>query len=396
MARTLLSVGVAVLLTLCFAPTVSANAPIVHQPFELHQVYTVNADPPLVRFVGFSGAQPAAECAIPGFFDIEPGSDWSNYATAAQEGITYTIKNVTLEKRAPEITQCAGVFPARVLAQSGTVNIRLRWPLMYEPAGTVWTLTVTYGTSSPVHLPGEPPGTTSYIHQDVWYWTVVTSFEDMKKLLVLFRQVPFGTDEVPLISDEALYVELQAKLDSVAAALALGDTAGAAVIMTDFELEVMDACIAESPGEPSPGGPGTGIANSQENPACCKLLVDAESLIVRAPPAIGVADLSATPAFLWPTDGRLAAVYIAYSTIGNGVKAKISSVKCNEAIKQPDWRGLNGDYRIYDAHKVYLRASRTDRWKDRVYTITVVITDATGKSASGEVQMRVPRVLLGL
>ena len=110
----------------------------------------------------------------------------------------------------------------------------------------------------------------------------------------------------------------------------------------------------------------------------------------------GVADLSATPTFLWPTDGRLASVFITYSTAGDGVKAKISSVKCNEAIKEPDWRGLNGDYRIYDTHKVYLRASRTDKWKDQVYTITVTVTDAAGKSASAEVKVRVPRVLSGL
>lgn len=396
MTRMLLQVGAVALLALWLASTTFANAPITHPPFELHQVYPITADFPPVRFVGFSGPQPATDSAIPGFFDIEPGIDWSNYVTAALEGITYTIKNITLEKRTPQLTQCASMFPARVLAQSGTINIRLRWPLMYEPAGTVWTLTVTYGTSDSVYLPGEPPGTTSYVHQDVWYWTVVTSIDDMQRLLVLFRQVPFGTDEVPLISDEALYVALQAKLDSVEAALAIGDIAGAAAVMTDFELEVMDACITESPGEPNPTGPGTGIANSEENPACCKLLADAESLIVHAPPAIGVADISATPAFLWPADGRLAAVYINYSTDGDGVRAKIASVKCNEAIKEPDWRGLNGDYRIYDAHKVYLRASRTDKWKDRIYTITVIVTDAAGKSASGEVQVRVPRILTGL
>jgi hypothetical protein len=55
--------------------------------------------------------------------------------------------------------------------------------------------------------------------------------------------------------------------------------ATAAFILADFELEVMDACIDVSPSFPDPTGPGTGIANSSENPACCKLLVDTEYIL---------------------------------------------------------------------------------------------------------------------
>jgi hypothetical protein len=42
---------------------------------------------------------------------------------------------------------------------------------------------------------------------------------------------------------------------------------------------VMDGCIDDSPSFPNPTGPGTGIANSDENPACCKLLVDVEYIL---------------------------------------------------------------------------------------------------------------------
>ena len=41
-------------------------------------------------------------------------------------------------------------------------------------------------------------------------------------------------------------------------------------------MAVSDACITTSPDFPVPTGVTTGIAETDENPACCKLLVDAE------------------------------------------------------------------------------------------------------------------------
>jgi hypothetical protein len=92
---------------------------------------------------------------------------------------------------------------------------------------------------------------------------------------------------VPLITDEPLYDALQVKLvgDADNGILGaqqyyeMGDTASAAELLADFELEVMDACIEVSPAFPNPSGPGTGIANTEENPACCKLLVDVEYIL---------------------------------------------------------------------------------------------------------------------
>ena len=41
----------------------------------------------------------------------------------------------------------------------------------------------------------------------------------------------------------------------------------------------MDACISVFAAFPNPTGPGTGIARHDENPACCKLLVDVEYIL---------------------------------------------------------------------------------------------------------------------
>lgn len=391
---------VAMVIAVVAAGQVIANTPISHGIFDLRQAYPASQCP-AVRFSGFGGAVPVDHCAIPGFFEIDPGSaEWSNFVTAAGENIPYVIKTISLEKKTPEVVQCSSMFPGHKVVQAGTPNIRLRWPLMYEVPGTVWTLSITYGTTSAVQLPGELPGTQSYVHQDVWRWVLNVDLDDIKTLLVLFRQLPFGKDEVPLISDEALYFDLQRKLDEVEAALAEGDTATAAAILTDFELEVMDACITVSPTNPAPGGPGTGIANTEENPACCKLLADVESILFRElpppPPQVMTISLSANPPVLWPSDGRLVPVWIDCQVVGGGSYTyKVVSVKANEPIKEPDYRGSGGDYRIAAPNKVYLKATRLDKWKDRVYTVTVAITDSNGKSVSQDVKITVPRLFTG-
>ncbi len=98
-------------------------------------------------------------------------------------------------------------------------------------------------------------------------------------MLELFSELPFGQDEVPLISDKTLYEILQFKIAAASDAYLAGDLALASFILADFELEVMDACIDESPAFPNPTGPGTGIANTDENPACCKLMIDVEYIL---------------------------------------------------------------------------------------------------------------------
>jgi len=50
----------------------------------------------------------------------------------------------------------------------------------------------------------------------------------------------------------------------------------AAELLGSFELLVADAAITSSPAKPYPGGAGTGIASTDENPAACKLIVDAD------------------------------------------------------------------------------------------------------------------------
>lgn len=228
---------------------------------------------------GYLGPGEDVITAAPGVFCIDPGYQWSNFVAAAQAEVEYTIKDVQLKKQTPEIVQCADVFPEKTVVQHGTTSIRLWWPAMYEVPGTTWTLTILYGTPQ-LFDPDGPggPKPPAYVHQEVWQWTVEIDLRNMRNAIELFHEVPFGLDEVPLISDEPLFEDLLAYWDQVVDFVVAGDTANAARSLIRFELAVMDACIDVSPRYPNPTGPGTGIANSEENPACCKLLADAEYL----------------------------------------------------------------------------------------------------------------------
>lgn len=226
--------------------------------------------------------------AVPGILCIDPGCmAWCNYVAAAQgtAPVPYTIKTTTFTKATPAFVQCGvdatgtPIFPAHIVNQQGTPNIRTWWPLMYEVPGTTFTLTILYGTPGLFDDDGPGPNPPAWAHVEQWVWTVVSDLESLSNLLTLFHELPFGKDEVPLISDETLYLILQAKIDAAAAAFDACDLATAAFILADFELEVMDACLDASPAFPNPTGLGTGIANTTENPACCKLLVDVEYIL---------------------------------------------------------------------------------------------------------------------
>ena len=225
--------------------------------------------------------------AAPGILSIDPGGPgWPNFVQAAQvTGQAWTIKNVTLVKVTPPHVQCKlneddeEIFPEHTITQQGTPNIRTWWPLMYEIPSTTFTLTILYGTPNLFDDDGTGPNPPAWVHVEQWVWHVEATIETLEEILELFHELPFGLDEVPLISDEFLYEVLQAKLEAAEDAFEAGDLATAADILADFELEVMDACIDESPSFPNPTGPGTGIANSEENPACCKLLIDVEYIL---------------------------------------------------------------------------------------------------------------------
>lgn len=225
-------------------------------------------------YAGFAGFTGDPITATGGVFAIDPGSKWANFVNATAGCAAYCLKNVVIQKEHEALRQCSDIFPIGSIGQQGTPNVRLWWPLMYEPPGTKWTLTILYGTPKSVKLPGERnPG---FVHRDQWRWRVEVTLGSLDTLLDAFHSLPFGLDEVPLISDENAYVRLKSLMSQAKAAQTSLEVAD---ILSQVELEVMDMCLTQSPAYPAPTGPGTGVANTLENPACCKILADIDYLL---------------------------------------------------------------------------------------------------------------------
>ena len=303
-------------------------------------------------FHGDAGESGDPICASPGILAIDPGDytwipdctlqndptqfndtstwifklTWSNYVKAAyglnkpywdyclpildpNQEDSYYIKNVRLKKTVPTLGQCYGYLQGGTVQQQGSENIRLWWPLLFEIAGTEWTLTLDYGTRLAFDDDGAGPNGEAWFHTEIWKWRLEASLESMINAIVMFHQLPQGTCQVPLISGDkywfttydqvvavpdqccdpifddwddngSLYLQLIAILEEAIAAN--GDTWTQSCKLEEFELVVSDNCVYFCPPNGAvaiyPAGPSTniGIVNTECYPVCCKLLADAE------------------------------------------------------------------------------------------------------------------------
>lgn len=269
-----LIVLLALALVVTSLPAMAARLTTIEVEHDIRPVYQaypgdsdIGAGPTNRAFKGKLGMGDDVISAVPGVLSIVPGDDWSNFVTmASTEG--YSIKSVNLQKFIPEFLQCSWIYnDLQDIVQRGTPSVRLWWPLMYEAPGTQWVLWISYT------VPGPPP----VLYREVWVWEARATLDSMKNLIKLFHELPWSICEVPLISDECLYPELLAKLDEIQAAHP-SDPIAALNALLEFENLVIDNCISACPPTPMPCDEmgRLGITQTDENPACCKLLVDAE------------------------------------------------------------------------------------------------------------------------
>lgn len=93
-----------------------------------------------------------------------------------------------------------------------------------------------------------------------------------------------------------------------------------------------------------------------------------------------VSAVAATPASLWPPNHTMADVALTYTALDNCGTATcvVASIASNELENGSGDGNTAPDWQIVDAHHVRLRAERAGNGSGRVYTITVVCTDANG------------------
>lgn len=108
--------------------------------------------------------------------------------------------------------------------------------------------------------------------------------------------------------------------------------------------------------------------------------------VVDAPPPV-IQSAVATPSVLWPVKRQFVDVTIAASAsdgCGGSVRCQIASVASSDPVVGDDWV-ITGDLTLN------LRAERDNKRTGRIYTITIVCTDAAGNRSTKTVIVTVPR-----
>ena len=114
---------------------------------------------------------------------------------------------------------------------------------------------------------------------------------------------------------------------------------------------------------------------------------DTVTVIVQDTTPPDVSDLVADPHELWPPNHKLREVALSYdlSDVADPNPQVELSVSCNEPEFEPS------DAEIVNDHHLQLRAEREgDSTDGRIYTITLIATDASGNSATYEATVTVP------
>jgi len=287
-ATILIVVALFVLALPSMAARVTVN-PIPHPPFPVFQAYCGSTCEGVGNQV-FAGLETGSDVidAVPGVLAICPGGaevgtppefviDWENYVSDDHgAGVFHQTTNTTLRKTVPDYVCTVGIGGLPVL-QQGTANIRRWWPLMYELPGTEFTLTITWKSVNSAGQvitwddDGSGPNPAATTHQDVWKWSVDADFTSLANLIKLFHTLPVGSCQVPLIFGKDLYEDLLDDVEQLAS-MSPSDPEMSEEF-AEFILELEDSCLPDACGV---CGSGYGIRNTVENPACCKLLADAE------------------------------------------------------------------------------------------------------------------------
>jgi hypothetical protein len=233
--------------------------------------------------------------AVPGIFALDTvggGGDPVrlniNCFVSCPEGQTQPfVQNVRLVKEIPGSGKCPNTFAPRTFFQFGASGIRTWWTLIYTQPGTTFTLELTVRCLTPN---GQPA-----IHQDIWKWKVVVTFESLRAVINVLHTNTLGTTEVPCIASEDMFHALQDSVDRIEEKINadVPDVVGAQDELFNMEALIIsftaftDCFVAENvfsqafpPSNDLQNGDFgfTGIIDTIENPCACKLLADLEAL----------------------------------------------------------------------------------------------------------------------
>jgi hypothetical protein len=165
-----------------------------------------------------------------------------------------------------------------------------------------------------------------------------------------------------------------------------------AIVATDNCTQATALKIIQTPPAGTPVSTGTvpiTIKVEDESGNVAITVVDATVKDTTAPTISG---LSANVTQLWPVNHKMVPITLTAVVSDNCTLAEteIVSVTSNEAINGPGDGNTTPDYQITGKLTLNLRAERSGNGNSRIYTIRVQVTDASGNSATGTVNVTVP------
>lgn len=121
-------------------------------------------------------------------------------------------------------------------------------------------------------------------------------------------------------------------------------------------------------------------------------LTCAFNVVVNDTEAPVIHNLAASPDKLWSPNHKMKDITVSYHSTDNcGVPITCSlTITSNEAVNGKGDGNTTPDWVVMDDHHVQLRAERSGKGSDRVYTITTTCTDQYGNSSQSATTVKVP------
>ncbi|HYO75924.1 MAG TPA: HYR domain-containing protein [Thermoanaerobaculia bacterium] len=169
--------------------------------------------------------------------------------------------------------------------------------------------------------------------------------------------------------------------------------AGAAVTFTVSAIDAVDGSVAATciPPSGSVFPIGSTIVSCVASDLQGHETSGAFKITVRDTTAPDISSIAATPNVLWPPNHQMVPVQVtavAFDAVDDAPISRIVSVRSNQPVNGTGDGDTGPDWNITGALTVNLRSERAGS-ADRVYTITVEATDASGNSSTREVTVTV-------
>ena len=115
-------------------------------------------------------------------------------------------------------------------------------------------------------------------------------------------------------------------------------------------------------------------------------------VVVSDPTPPVIQSITASPSMLWPPNHRMVPVRLNVRATDDcgPVEWHITSIQSSETVNAPGSGHTAPDWLIAGPHRALLRAERSGRGPGRVYTINIVVSDLSGNTANGTVQVTAP------